>query len=139
MMSVTIVDTTGYHWDYLGMREDGRLVGEAQPKGRPLCRPVLRTLDDAVIAYVARGARKFTPEEFRQECALLAAIIGYIVVGPGLSTGIHQRREVAEAEAVRLASANTGTTYFVKPITAQAVVSAAFVPKPQATLEKYDA
>lgn len=65
--------------------------------------------------------------------------IGYVVKGPdGPSTAIHQTREIAEAEAKRLAVGNTGKQFTVHPITREAAVSRAHTPKPTVVLEKID-
>lgn len=54
----------------------------------------------------------------------------------GRPTVIHQTLAVAEAEAMRLANANTGIVFYVQPMYAGKAISKASVPKPVATLEK---
>lgn len=63
---------------------------------------------------------------------------GYIVQSGagGRSTVIHPALVVAEAEAMRLANANPGIAFYVKPMYAGKATSKASVPKPVATLEK---
>lgn len=54
----------------------------------------------------------------------------------GRPTVIHPTLAVAEAEAMRLANANTGIAFYVQPMYAGNATSKASVPKPVATLEK---
>jgi len=54
----------------------------------------------------------------------------------GRPTVIHPTLAVAEAEAMRLANANTGIAFYVQPMYAGKAISKASVPKPVATLEK---
>ena len=54
----------------------------------------------------------------------------------GRPTVIHPTLAVAEAEAMRLANANTGIAFYVQPMYAGKATSKASVPKPVATLEK---
>lgn len=54
----------------------------------------------------------------------------------GRPTVIHPTLAVAEAEAMRLANANTGIVFYVQPMYAGKAISKASVPKPVATLEK---
>lgn len=54
----------------------------------------------------------------------------------GRPTVIHPTLAIAEAEAMRLANANTGIAFYVQPMYAGKAVSKASVPKPVAKLEK---
>lgn len=54
----------------------------------------------------------------------------------GRPTVIHPTLAGAEAEAMRLANANTGIAFYVQPLHAGKAISKASVPKPVATLEK---
>lgn len=54
----------------------------------------------------------------------------------GRPTVIHPTLAAAEAEAMRLAKANTGIAFYVQPMYAGKAISKASVPKPVATLEK---
>lgn len=54
----------------------------------------------------------------------------------GRPTVIHPTLAIAEAEAMRLANANTGIAFYVQPLYAGKAISKASVPKPVAKLEK---
>lgn len=66
------------------------------------------------------------------------AVQGYSVQSEagGRPTVIHPTLAAAEAEAMRLANANTGIAFYVQPMYAGKAISKASVPKPVATLEK---
>ena len=65
-------------------------------------------------------------------------LTGFVVQAEagGRPTVLHQTQVLAEQEAMRLASANTGIAFYVQPMYAGKAISKASVPKPVATLEK---
>lgn len=85
------------------------------------------------IGALAPNTAPSTPQN---ECAW--PVQGYIVQSGagGRPTVIHPTLVVAEAEALRLANANTGIAFYIQPMYAGKATSKASVPKPVATLEK---
>ena len=65
-------------------------------------------------------------------------LTGFVVQAEagGRPTVLHSTQTQAEQEALRLATANTGTNFFIQPMYAGSAVCKASVPKPVATLEK---
>ena len=140
---------TGQRYTIIGVREDDQRLVVMRGGG-------IRTMHDAEVQHVAvetpETGRIVELGEFKRQWNLNCAgllnhqttnrclpsesrlptprpTIGYVVKGPdGPSTAIHQTREIAEAEAQRLAAGNTGKQFTVHPITREAAVSRAHTP-----------
>ena len=120
-----------------------------------LWRPSVRVMDTIRhedIAHVLCGVERLCPVHLRPEevadrlskvnfgrtIGAQWPVQGYVVQSGagGRPTVIHPTLVVAEAEAMRLANANTGIAFYVQPMYIGKATSKASVPKPVATLEK---
>lgn len=117
------------------------LIGTHPVTGKPLVAvgSGVLLIDPAEVLHVRCSAGTLSWADYIRFATTARPIIGYVVKGPdGPSTAIHQTREIAEAEAKRLATGNTGKQFNVHPVIREAAVSRAHTPKPAVTLEKLD-